>query len=931
MGTWTRVPWNRLLPGGELEMGATVQTITNQPMQFTALAESSFSADVLRLYNRTLSPAEVPPGCGPTSRCRYCRSLLLHWRFDTPGVEVEEDYSGNGNHGRWAASPNLHQPHVYYQSKPEGVVEAWVHRPASVMSTAPTVGASRVSALAVPGAVVGLILADSAVAAGACTLLSLPTAGVQILTPPQGIAMVSLRSGMDANEVFSGDTGSLMADLLAGNVKSHVQFFQPMQRFPITVVNDAGHILLLPDPSFTGSVTFNMEYRWLSPYANESAVYSVEVHVQGLSSEIQMLPPLMSTNVTDRSIDLTLKAQSSRESRFQAEPTLLFHVGEGGERGEPLSRFSLETPTVVYDAELVPAFDPAWGPAWSSQMTVCPECCERHETCSAEGCAEHFFLRVACLQDPNSFPIEALVDGDPGTSYKPGCINCGRQWFVVGIQEPLYLYDIKIQLAGVQNHIVSIKGAESYAGADTEWVDVWQAETAEPSAMPYPGEWTPQLCPHYSTPMRWLRVEYNTDNAPSLPSFSNIKVEGSLHPHLSAVLSAENRLRYEPLKGVRSGRDDSLVAVASDCSTWSQELVVPIDAPGQAEPLVGLFGGVQRAEVPLRTNTSMSVNLAGAAAHLQRYLRQEEGLTGDLSPSEFQVVMEAVGAEHTGLVVFRPGKPYCPSGRRGGRARGRFAGVIVVAAVAIYFLKGKGFIRATGPPRQGEMVTLVTTDIQGSTTLWDAYPAEVGHLLPSTLPTWDVAHGIALHHECLRASLKACSGYEIATEGDSFKCAFRSPEDAICWSILSQMHLLCAQWNERIEDGGHSALVDACNWSNCEGAPVLSETAMGIIARLADSDGMESVRAELEKGLLMRPQFNPAKVESSTFCATWRKDKGPENCAAYGPDALLLPIFRGLRVRVGIHTGMADEVEVNPVTRRVVYGGQQSHAGLGVV
>lgn len=136
----------------------------------------------------------------------------------------------------------------------------------------------------------------------------------------------------------------------------------------------------------------------------------------------------------------------------------VLQVGEGGERGEPLSRFSLETPTVVYDAELVPAFDPAWGPAWSSQMTVCPECCERHETCSAEGCAEHFFLRVACLQDPNSFPIEALVDGDPGTSYKPGCINCGRQWFVVGIQEPLYLYDIKIQLAGVQNHIVSIKG-----------------------------------------------------------------------------------------------------------------------------------------------------------------------------------------------------------------------------------------------------------------------------------------------------------------------------------------------------------------------------------------------------------------------------------------------------------------------------------------
>jgi class 3 adenylate cyclase len=57
------------------------------------------------------------------------------------------------------------------------------------------------------------------------------------------------------------------------------------------------------------------------------------------------------------------------------------------------------------------------------------------------------------------------------------------------------------------------------------------------------------------------------------------------------------------------------------------------------------------------------------------------------------------------------------------------------------------------------------------------------------LVTLQVAHGIALHHECLRATLKACNGYEIATEGDSFKCAFANPEDAVCWSILSQVRV----------------------------------------------------------------------------------------------------------------------------------------------
>ena len=57
----------------------------------------------------------------------------------------------------------------------------------------------------------------------------------------------------------------------------------------------------------------------------------------------------------------------------------------------------------------------------------------------------------------------------------------------------------------------------------------------------------------------------------------------------------------------------------------------------------------------------------------------------------------------------------------------------------------------------------------------------------SSLLLSQMAVDIALHHECLRASLKKCNGYEIATEGDSFKCAFRTPEDAISWSILAQV------------------------------------------------------------------------------------------------------------------------------------------------
>lgn len=50
-----------------------------------------------------------------------------------------------------------------------------------------------------------------------------------------------------------------------------------------------------------------------------------------------------------------------------------------------------------------------------------------------------------------------------------------------------------------------------------------------------------------------------------------------------------------------------------------------------------------------------------------------------------------------------------------------------------------------------------------------------------------MAHDITLHHGIMRQQLPACRGYEVATEGDSFKCAFRTAEDAILWCISVQV------------------------------------------------------------------------------------------------------------------------------------------------
>jgi hypothetical protein len=53
---------------------------------------------------------------------------------------------------------------------------------------------------------------------------------------------------------------------------------------------------------------------------------------------------------------------------------------------------------------------------------------------------------------------------------------------------------------------------------------------------------------------------------------------------------------------------------------------------------------------------------------------------------------------------------------------------------------------------------------------------------------------ILLHHECMRLHLSRCNGYEVLTEGDSFKCAFHTPEDAVIWCSLVQVRcsvILC--------------------------------------------------------------------------------------------------------------------------------------------
>ena len=80
----------------------------------------------------------------------------------------------------------------------------------------------------------------------------------------------------------------------------------------------------------------------------------------------------------------------------------------------------------------------------------------------------------------------------------------------------------------------------------------------------------------------------------------------------------------------------------------------------------------------------------------------------------------------------------------------------------------------------GQPLTLVCTDVEGSTELWE----------------WDTTamlQAVAAHDRAMRSLMVLHHGYEVWTEGDAFLVAFHTPEDASAWSMaVQQVNQFCA-------------------------------------------------------------------------------------------------------------------------------------------
>jgi predicted ATPase/class 3 adenylate cyclase/Tfp pilus assembly protein PilF len=98
----------------------------------------------------------------------------------------------------------------------------------------------------------------------------------------------------------------------------------------------------------------------------------------------------------------------------------------------------------------------------------------------------------------------------------------------------------------------------------------------------------------------------------------------------------------------------------------------------------------------------------------------------------------------------------------------------------------------TGP------VTLVFTDVQGSTELWER---AADTMRPA----------LELHNALLRALIVELGGYEVKTEGDAFMVAFSSPLQAVRWCLRAQEALLAADWPAELlsqPEGGEQRAAD---------------------------------------------------------------------------------------------------------------------------
>ncbi|KAG2446181.1 hypothetical protein HXX76_000774 [Chlamydomonas incerta] len=126
-----------------------------------------------------------------------------------------------------------------------------------------------------------------------------------------------------------------------------------------------------------------------------------------------------------------------------------------------------------------------------------------------------------------------------------------------------------------------------------------------------------------------------------------------------------------------------------------------------------------------------------------------------------------------------------------GALAGLLVGLIIAVALSVLALvfimlrmrrRHRDLLGRVRAPRASPDTTLLISDIQNSTRLWEEL----------SVATMDAA--LKTHHATFRKLMPLHDGYESATEGDSFIIAFPSPASALAFATACQLALLQQDW-----------------------------------------------------------------------------------------------------------------------------------------
>eukprot|EP00899_Mesostigma_viride_P004436 jgi/Mesvir1/13994/Mv02850-RA.2 len=175
------------------------------------------------------------------------------------------------------------------------------------------------------------------------------------------------------------------------------------------------------------------------------------------------------------------------------------------------------------------------------------------------------------------------------------------------------------------------------------------------------------------------------------------------------------------------------------------------------------------------------------------------------------------------------------------------------------------FLRKRAPPRRGDDIAAVVTDIEALTSLWEWNPEVMNEAL-------------TIHLKVLRALLPKYHGYESDTEGDSFTLVFHDAIDALGWAMEVQRTLLFP-------------------------AAILGLTQ----ATRASSKNLLRGKADLQ-------------VDDGHLTDWPSELLGIKTCEEVKDPVDGSVLYRGLRVRMGVHIGMPDACIMHPNGRQRYQG-----------